>query len=252
MATIRIFKIDWQSDTCCDFKEKVKQVNGHLENSCYLQVVKYHLISTMRLHFTLMIKPFNTLKQNIKKLSDISPLQSNDNKNNSIDGNGCTICSGSWIISFEYGILKQKKLTVFKKHENELINIILSGSDGCSVRLWCIRSGQQIQVFNGHTNNVMCVEYIPFVIKSNSEVVSDNSNVICFGSIDNSICFGSNKNELYLIKGDERKDFGITCLKFIGLKRIEKNKDNIYLFFKKILNVQYYILLTMICYLLIK
>ncbi|ETO07105.1 hypothetical protein RFI_30287, partial [Reticulomyxa filosa] len=89
-----------------------------------------------------------------------------------------------------------------------------------------IRSGQQIQVFNGHTDTVWCVEYLPFVIKNNI----GNSNVICTGSEDNTIRFWdirSNKNELYTIEGDE-KDNGIFYFKFIGLKKKENIKNVAY------------------------
>ncbi|ETO01650.1 WD-repeat protein, partial [Reticulomyxa filosa] len=95
------------------------------------------------------------------------------------------------------------------------------------VRLWDIRSGQQVQVFNGHTHYVNAVEYSPFVIKNST----DNSNVICSGSFDNTIRFWdirSNKNELFMIKGDEKEDGGIRCLKFIELKKKVKTKDVIY------------------------
>ncbi|ETN98012.1 WD-40 repeat protein [Reticulomyxa filosa] len=107
------------------------------------------------------------------------------------------------------------------------MNTILSGSVDKSVRLWDIRSGQQIQMFNGHTNRVWSVEYSPFVIKNSI----CNSNVICSGSRDNTIRFWdirSNKNELYMIKGDEKEDFGIICLKFISLKKKEKTKNVTY------------------------
>ncbi|ETO05057.1 WD-repeat protein, partial [Reticulomyxa filosa] len=84
-----------------------------------------------------------------------------------------------------------------------------------------------IQVFNGHTNTVWCVEYSPFIIKDSI----CNSNVICSGSSDNTICFWdirSNKNELYMIKGDEKEDIGIICLKCIVLKKKDSAKDITY------------------------
>ncbi|ETO35985.1 hypothetical protein RFI_01077, partial [Reticulomyxa filosa] len=83
----------------------------------------------------------------------------------------------------------------------------------------------QIQVFNGHTSIALSVEYLPFGIKNNS----GNSNMICSGSIDNTIRFWdirSNKNELYMIKGDEKEDDGIYCLKFIVLKK-KKETNNV-------------------------
>ncbi|ETO19097.1 WD-40 repeat protein [Reticulomyxa filosa] len=172
---------------------------------------------------------------------DISPLQSNnknDNNNNKmnnigvIGGNGYTICSGSWDNTIRiWDIETAKQLNVLKGHEdwissvkygsNELLNTILSGSDDQSVRLWDIRSSKQIQVFNGHTNTVWSVEYSPFVIKNSI----GNSNVICSGSYDNTIRFWdirSNKNELHMIKGYDKEDDGILCLKFIVLKKKEK------------------------------
>ncbi|ETO35379.1 hypothetical protein RFI_01685, partial [Reticulomyxa filosa] len=85
--------------------------------------------------------------------------------------------------------------------------------------------GEQIQVFNGHTDQVLSVKYSPFVIKNSI----GNSNVICSGSLDNTIRFWdirSNKNELCVIK----EDSGILCLKFLQLKKNEKNRksnDNI-------------------------
>ncbi|ETO01462.1 WD-40 repeat protein, partial [Reticulomyxa filosa] len=86
-----------------------------------------------------------------------------------------------------------------------------------------IRSGKQIQLFNGHTSAVYDVEYSPFVIKNSI----GNSNVICSGSNDNTIRFWdirSNKNQLYMIKGNEG-DNGILCFKFILLKKKEKAKN---------------------------
>ncbi|ETN97402.1 hypothetical protein RFI_40127, partial [Reticulomyxa filosa] len=77
-----------------------------------------------------------------------------------------------------------------------------------------------IRVFNGHKRWVNVVEYSPFVIKNSI----DNSNVMCSGSDDNTIRFWdirSNKDELYVIKGDD-EDGGIVCLKFLQLKKYKK------------------------------
>ncbi|ETO09236.1 WD-repeat protein, partial [Reticulomyxa filosa] len=164
---------------------------------------------------------------------DISPLQSNSNKDNKsnnigmIGGNRYTICSGSSDKTIRiWDIETTKQLNIFKGHEswirsvkygsNELLNTILSGLQDRTVRLWDIRSVNKFNV-------VWCVEYSPFVIK-NSIV---NSNVICSGSDDNTIRFWdirSNKNELYMIKGDNEGDNGILCLKFIVLKKTKNIK----------------------------
>ncbi|ETO11077.1 hypothetical protein RFI_26299, partial [Reticulomyxa filosa] len=90
-----------------------------------------------------------------------------------------------------------------------------------------IRSGKQIQVFNGHKSYVLSVEYSPFVIKNSNGV----SNVICSGSNNNTIRFWdirSNKNELYMIEGDKKEDNGIYSLKFIALKKKKETKNGKY------------------------
>ncbi|ETO35725.1 WD-40 repeat protein, partial [Reticulomyxa filosa] len=174
---------------------------------------------------------------------NISPLQSNNNSDNNnkmnnigvIGGNGYTICSGSRDNTIRiWDVETTKQLNIFKGHDdcvgsvkygsNELLNTILSGSWDKSVRLWDIRSGEQIQAFNGHTDYVSAVEYSPFVIKN----IDGNSSVICSGSFDNTICFWdirSNKNELYMIEGDEEGDYGILCLKFMELKKKGNTKN---------------------------
>ncbi|ETO04409.1 ribosome assembly protein 4 [Reticulomyxa filosa] len=173
---------------------------------------------------------------------DISPLRSNNkddnnNKMNNIGGNGYTICSGSWDKSIRiWDIETPKELIVIKGHQgtvrcvkygsNELLNTLLSGSYDKSVRLWDIRSGQQIQVFNGHKYTVYTVEYSPFVI--DNEKIGCSSNVICSGSYDNTVCFWdvrSNKNQLHVIKGNEKEDYGIICFKFVLLKKKRNNKQ---------------------------
>ncbi|ETO04851.1 WD-40 repeat-containing protein [Reticulomyxa filosa] len=122
-----------------------------------------------------------------------------------------------------------------KYGSNELGNIggantILSGSHDKSVRLWDIRSGKQIQVFNGHLKEVNVVKYSPFVI--NNIEIGNISNVICSASIDRTIRFWdirSNKKELYVLEGDER-DGGIYCIEFLQLKKKGKqinSNDNL-------------------------
>ncbi|ETN98617.1 WD repeat-containing protein [Reticulomyxa filosa] len=165
-------------------------------------------------------------------------VKNDNNKKNNIGvigGNVYTICSGSFDNTIRiWDIETAKEFNIFKGHENvissvkygskELFNSILSGSDDFSVRIWDIRSGEQIQVFNGHIKGISSVEYSPFVMKNSI----DNSNVICSGSWYNTIRFWyirSNKNELFMIKGDETEDCGIFCLKFIALKKKDKTKN---------------------------
>ncbi|ETO33356.1 hypothetical protein RFI_03751, partial [Reticulomyxa filosa] len=123
---------------------------------------------------------------------------------------------------FEYGILKQQNNWMYSKDINTLLNTILSGSWDKSVRLWDIRSGQQIQVFDGHTNSVWSVEYSPFVV--NNVKPDDSSNVICSGSSDKTIRFWdirSNKGELYVMKVDDE----VTSLKFLISKKKANNNE---------------------------
>ncbi|ETO29727.1 WD repeat-containing protein [Reticulomyxa filosa] len=182
---------------------------------------------------------------------DISPLQSNSsNKNDNnksgigaIGGNGYTICSGSYDKTIcIWDIETTKQSITFKGHENWIAsvkygsnelgisncaNTILSGSFDNSVRLWDIRSGQQIQVFNRHDGYVYAVEYSSFVV--NNIEVGDSTNVVCSGSSDNTVRFWdirSNKNELYVIKGNNEEDNGILCLKFLQFKQNRKGSND--------------------------
>ncbi|ETO31962.1 WD repeat-containing protein [Reticulomyxa filosa] len=192
--------------------------------------------------------------EDIIRCVDISSLQSNNNNNNNksnnigvIGGNGYTICSGSADKTIQiWDIETTKALIIFKGHDdyvlsvkygsNELGNIgcsntTLSGSFDKSVRLWDIRSGQQIQAFIGHTDVVWAVEYLPFVV--DNKEVGETSSVICSGSWDNTIQFWdirSNKNELYVIKANMKENQGITCLKFVPLKKKE-NDNGVNLFY---------------------
>ncbi|ETO15935.1 WD-40 repeat protein [Reticulomyxa filosa] len=171
---------------------------------------------------------------------DFSPLQSGSNNSEKINnigvigGNGYTICSGSNDKTIcMWDIETAKQIIVFKGHKDCVRNVkygrentILSGSEDKSVCLWDIRSGQPIQQFKGHKNFVYAVEYSPFIIKDIIEVVG--SNVLCSGSLDNTIRFWdirSNKNELFVIKGDEKEDKGILCLKFMSLKKKVKSNE---------------------------
>ncbi|ETO08985.1 WD-repeat protein [Reticulomyxa filosa] len=179
---------------------------------------------------------------------DISPLQSNNNNERNsigvIGGNGYTICSGPHDNTIRiWDIETAKQLNILRENtdivrsvkygSNELdsiggANTILSGSDDTSICLWDIRSSKQIQVFKGHDDQVSVVEYSPFVV--NNIETSGSSNVICSGSYDNTIRFWdirSNKNELHVIKENNKEVNGIISLKFIQLKKSKKCNGNL-------------------------
>ncbi|ETO23122.1 WD-40 repeat protein [Reticulomyxa filosa] len=174
----------------CDFKGKIKQANDHLENDCCLKLTKCwfdsfgcdhtcskhmlqdHLVSKMQLHFDLVIKTFETLKQTIqqhqvlffyfflkddeisllkqdilqsessqkklkkkeKKLEQISQLlkQNNDNTEEQKENNNKDISSS--IDSNKYSIFSFELMNSFK----------------------------QLNRFNGHTNYVQGIDYSTF------------------------------------------------------------------------------------------
>ncbi|ETO10957.1 hypothetical protein RFI_26419, partial [Reticulomyxa filosa] len=88
---------------------------------------------------------------------DISPLQSNNDKSNSIGvigGNGYTICSGSYDHTIRiWDIETTKQLILLNGHKNkvcgvkyglnELLNIILYGLYNKIIRFWDIRSNKE-------------------------------------------------------------------------------------------------------------
>ncbi|ETO36933.1 WD repeat-containing protein [Reticulomyxa filosa] len=104
-------------------------------------------------------------------------------------------------------------------------NVICSGSDDKTVRLWDIRTGKQIHIFKGHTSDIFTVEYLPF------ENGSSDTNIICSGSLDNTIRFWDirTNKQLHEIKGFD-DNTGIYSFEFVpfdqGLKNSEKNKNS--------------------------
>ncbi|ETO07875.1 G-protein beta WD-40 repeats containing protein [Reticulomyxa filosa] len=237
-----------------DFKhnKQLQIFNGHTDSVCGIEFSSFnngrYLCSgsydnTIRLWDVEASKSLHVFNGHEKGVwcVDISPLQSNNNNDNKsnigvIGGNGYTICSGSWDNTIRiWDIETAKQSNVFKGHKNgirsvkyglnELVNTILSGSNDKSASLWDIRSGKRIQVFNRHTDIVCAVDYLPFMVKNSSKIA--DCNVICSGSRDSTIRFWdirSNKNELHVIKADDNGSDGISCLKFILIKK--KDMDN--------------------------
>ncbi|ETO35727.1 hypothetical protein RFI_01335 [Reticulomyxa filosa] len=126
------------------------------------------------------------------------------------------ICSSSYDKTIRFWDFKHnKQLQIFNMHTASVNGIefspfnggkyLCSGSLDKNIRLWDVEVSKSLHVFNGHANGVWCV---------------DISTLICSGSRGNTICFWdirSNKNQLYVIKGDE--DNGIICIKLSQLKK---------------------------------
>ncbi|ETO07564.1 WD repeat-containing protein [Reticulomyxa filosa] len=116
-----------------------------------------------------------------------------------IDGNGYSICSGSWDYTVRLWYIETtKELTIFKGHEDTLRSV----------------------KYSPHETNTMCSgsvnkKYLPFVNNNNNNGDGTsiiNSNIICSGSDDNTIRFWNirNNRQLHVIKGNENKDENVS------------------------------------------
>ncbi|ETO20779.1 WD-40 repeat protein [Reticulomyxa filosa] len=169
---------------------------------------------------------------------EFSPLQTNDNKCNSvgvIGGNGYTICSGSGDNTIRlWDIETLKELLVFREHtelvrsiqysRNEISivggNVLCSGSSDKTIRLWDIRTGVRICLFKGHTETVSAVKWLPCENNGNA------AQIICSGSFDNTIRFWDIRSmkQLHQIKGFD-DDYGICCLEFLSFEKFKKSAN---------------------------
>ncbi|ETO14540.1 hypothetical protein RFI_22827 [Reticulomyxa filosa] len=86
-------------------------------------------------------------------------------------------------------------------------NLLCSGSDDNTIRVWNTETNKQIQLFNGHSDYVSCVRFSPYHYHYHCR------NVICSSSWDNTFrCWDVKDNQQSKIfKG---RDFGIYCFEF--------------------------------------
>ncbi|ETO11015.1 WD-40 repeat protein, partial [Reticulomyxa filosa] len=144
-----------------DFKhnKQLQILNGHksgiygiefspFNSGRYLCFGSYKTICLLDVETSKSLHVFNGHEKAVWCI-DISPLQSNDGDNNKmnnigvIGGNGYTICSGSADKTIQiWDIETKKQFSVFKGHEDCVISVKYGSND---VRLWDIRSGEQIQ-----------------------------------------------------------------------------------------------------------
>ncbi|ETO32984.1 WD40 repeat protein, COMPASS complex protein [Reticulomyxa filosa] len=156
-----------------------------IDSNRQLQIFNAHTIVFVALHFhRLVVADFYSLDlmtklfvyemlkyTNYNKFSIYMKIFNNNNSNkNNVD------------------VIVDSGYTIYSRSNDNICIWDIEIDKKSKVRLWNIRASEQIQVFNGHEQWVMAVEYSPLEISPIGEV-SGSSNVICSGSLDNTIRF---------------------------------------------------------------
>ncbi|ETO01498.1 F-box and wd40 domain protein, partial [Reticulomyxa filosa] len=124
------------------------------------------------------------------------------------------------IFMFETFRSSSKLINTFTGHSNVVYSIdystfddcqvICSGSDDRTVRVWDVDNNKQIQSFNGHSSRVFCVKFSSYHRHNHCQ------NVICSSSDDNIIRFWDFKRnkQLQIFNGHTGSVYGIEFSSF--------------------------------------
>ncbi|ETO17512.1 hypothetical protein RFI_19810 [Reticulomyxa filosa] len=105
------------------------------------------------------------------------------------------------------------KFSTYHYYNNNL-NVIYSSAKDKTIYFWDFKYNRQLQVFD-QWYAVWCVDI------SSTQSINNDKKVNSVGVIDRNIN-DANTNELYLINGDEKEDYGIYCLKLLQSKNNKK------------------------------
>ncbi|ETO04358.1 WD-40 repeat protein [Reticulomyxa filosa] len=128
--------------------------------------------------------------------------------------------------------LTSKLLKTFTGHANCVYSIdhstfaedqlMCSGSDDRTVRVWNVETTKQIQSFNGHLSHIYCVRFSPY------HYHHYHYNIICSSSYDKTIRFWDIKHnrQLQIFNGHTNAVFGIEVSPFNGGKYLCSGSDD--------------------------
>ncbi|ETO12076.1 WD-40 repeat protein [Reticulomyxa filosa] len=179
-----LFKLHTEIETMKkDFKEKRKR---------YKELIKL-----------LLEKKENSSIENNQEISNKEEQKDNDNYFElfCLSSKLLKTCNGhnKCVYSIDYSIFDGKQ-------------ILCSGSDDKTVRVWDIETTKQMQIFNGHTNYVNCVKFSQYHYQNNCSMI------ICSSSDDKTIRFWDFKNDKQLQVLNEHTEgiYGIQFSPFNG------------------------------------
>ncbi|ETO24604.1 WD-40 repeat protein [Reticulomyxa filosa] len=114
-----------------------------------------------------------------------------------------------WIHDFDKFVIKYVNIDYFTFDSDQLL---CSGSNDKTVRVWDVEANKQIQLFNGHSCTVYCVKFSLY------HYYNYHCNVICSSSFDKTIRFWDFKNnqQLQLFNGHTGSVCGIEFSSFKG------------------------------------